>query len=108
MRILISLAAVIGLSGCVAVPYDAPPTTYYQTSPAYPAYPAYGYAYPVAPVYAAPPVYVGPPVNFSFGLNYRSGGRGYGRHHHHHHHLDGFRSRGHGFHGGYRGGFRGR
>lgn len=101
MKILISLAAVVCLSGCVAVPYDAPPATYYET------YPAYGYAYPVAPVYAAPaPVYVRPPVHFSFGLNYRSG-RGHG---HHHHHLDGFRGRGHGFHRGpgFRGGFHGR
>lgn len=97
MKILVSLAAIVSLSGCVAIPYDAPPTTYY------PAYPTYGYAYPAYPAYAAP-VYVGPPVNFSFGLNYRSGG-GYHRYHDGfrggHRHLDGYR-------GGFRGGFRGR
>lgn len=98
MKILLPFAAALALSGCVAVPYDAPPTTYYDP------YPAYSYGYPVAPVYAAPaPVYVGPPVHFGFGLHYRSGGG-----HRHHHHLDGFRKRGHGFHGHGHRGFRGR
>ena len=99
MKILLSLAAAVGLSGCVAVPYDAAPVTYYESYP-------YGYAYPAAPLYAAPaPVYVGPPVHFSFGLNYRSGGGHGHRFHHHHRHLDGYRGFGRG--GSHRG-FRGR
>jgi hypothetical protein len=51
------VAAVISLSGCVAVPVAEP-------------YPAYGPGY-----------YYGPPATFSFGYNYYGGG---GHRHHRH------------------------
>jgi hypothetical protein len=82
-------------SGCVVVsPYDQAYTTYYPApyySQPYALPP--GYVMP-APVYDAP-VYVDPPVQFSFGLNYRSGGGG------HRHGFDG-----HGFRHGHYGGIR--
>jgi hypothetical protein len=90
-RLLFSLTAVSVLNGCVIVPYDAAPVTYYDGYA-----PLYLHPYAVAPatVYG-PPMYVGPPVHFGFGLNYY-GGSG------HHHHLHGS-GQGHGFGGWHRG-----
>lgn len=97
MKSLFALAVLAtALSGCAIVsPYDQPYTTYYPA-------PYYSYPYAVTPGYVMPapiydtPIYVGPPVQFSFGLNYRSGG---GRHRHD---VDG-----HGFRHGHNGGFAG-
>ena len=96
-RLFVPLIFSAGLSGCAVVaPYEQPyalysPDVYYGQPYAL----APGYVMP-APVYG-PPVYVGPPVNFTFELNYRSGG-GHG-------HGHGFG--GHGFGGGHYGGFHG-
>ena len=99
-RLFFSLVLIAALSGCVVLPYDEPYTVYpgtpvhahhYSTAPSL--YSPYG-----PPVYIGPPAYVGPPIRFSFGLNYRSGGKG----HHGHHHRHGFKRhgdrRGHGGH----------
>ncbi|ALK95401.1 hypothetical protein AB595_16625 [Massilia sp. WF1] len=82
-RLILSLAAGVGLSGCVyAPPYAAPYSAYgysaYDTAPGY--YQPYSYGYPT---------YVGPPLSLSFGFYEHDyhGGRGWG---------------------GYRGGWRGR
>jgi hypothetical protein len=91
-RLILSLAVVAALSGCVY----GPPYGYYDQAPAtapyspYPySYPYYGYGYPT---------YVGPPLSLSFGFyehRYHGGHGGHG---------------GHGWgggHGGHYGGFHG-
>lgn len=105
-RLIFPLVLIAGtaLSGCtVMAPYEQPYSSYYAATPYYygqPYAPGYGYAVP-APLYDYP-VYVGPPLQFSFSLDYRSGGRHGFRHGFHHRH-------GFGVHGGFRGhGFPGR
>jgi hypothetical protein len=76
------------LSGCAVVsPYDQP-YDIYSSAPVYPQ------PYAVAPVYVMPAPIYGPPVQFSFGLNYWSGGGG---HHGHHHGFGGFGGGRHGW-----------
>lgn len=77
-RLVLLLAVVLGLSGCIAVPYDGPvqyrtvSTTMY---PVVPATPVPVYVTP-GPVYMAPPpVVIAPPIHFGFGLHYYGGPR---------------------------------
>jgi len=75
-RSILLLTAVLGLSGCVVVPYDGPVHYRSVTTTVYPAPAAPMHVMP-APVYVAPPpVVIGPPIHFGFGLHYH---RGYGR-----------------------------
>lgn len=95
-RLTLPILCAAALSGCVAVPYDAPYAVY-------PPAPVVTYPYAVAPVYPAPayaePVYIGPPVQFGF--SYRSGGSRHRDHHHghghSHRHDHELRPRSHGF-----------
>jgi hypothetical protein len=70
-RLVLSLAALAALGGCVAVPYNS---GYYDQNSAYYGQPVYG-----APVYAGPPVYVAPAVNFGFSYGHGYYGHGRGR-----------------------------
>lgn len=102
-RLFAPVVLAAALSGCVAMPYDEPYPAYYSGQPVYRPY-AVGPAYAMPGTVYGPPAYAGPPVRFGFGLNYRSGVRGFHGHHHgfgHHHH--GF---GPHYFGGARGGWR--
>ena len=58
-RLIASLLAAVGLSGCVAVPYEPAPVAYYEPS-YYAPYPYY------RPYYYAP----APAVSLGFGYSY--------------------------------------
>jgi hypothetical protein len=73
MRLVLSLAAGVALSGCA---YYGPPYAAYDGAPVSAPYYNYPYSY-------GGPVYVGPPVSLSFGYyehHYRGGYGGHGWH----------------------------